>query len=222
MRRVIAVILLGTSLAVSFAGCHAARFVAPPPPLRAASVGIQAVDVEFAEPLDRASAQDVSHYTIVPITGAPVPAVIQTATLVDTLYGRVVRLAIPAWLSTTDSTQFDLTTAGVVDAEGVSTGTRTLRFRTGLSYREPVQALLDASCVSCHGPSRSDGNYRVDTYAGLFGSGTDAMPNVVAGNLKSKLVVRCKPRNSMFDLGNLDFLDYEILANWVAIYGARP
>src|SRR5204862_808411 len=83
--------------------CHAAKVVAPPPPLRAASAALYAVDVEFAEPLDRASAEDASRDALYPAGSPSTPASIASAALVDTLYGRVVQLIAPAWFG--DSTK---------------------------------------------------------------------------------------------------------------------
>lgn len=222
MRRGLAVVLVLATAAMAAAGCHTARMLAPPPPLRAASAAGYAVDVEFAEPLTRASAEDVTRYTIVPVAPPATPVVIQSATLVDTLYGRVVQLIVPDWLSTNpDTAEFDLTTTGVLDAYDHSTGTRRVRFRTGLSYRAPIRALLDDRCVSCHGPSQASGSYRVDSYDALFGGGANATPNLIAGDASCRLVVKCKPGNSMFNLGGLTFFDYELLRNWVVSYSAR-
>ena len=211
----------GYSLAAS--GCHAARVMAPPPPLRAASAASYAVDVEFAEPLDRASAADPSRFEI-RLAGDTLPSVITTATLVDTLYGRVVQLVIPDWLGRdADTTDAEVTTRGVRTADGRSTGIRTLRFRTGLSYRAPLRsALFDARCSGCHGSASAGGGYRTDSYAGLLGGGADATPDLIAGDPNCLLVRKCKPRASMFELGGLSDLDYEMLKNWVESYQARP
>ncbi len=214
-------LIAAAGIALFVTGCHTARILGPPPPLRAASASSYAVDVEFAEPLDRASAEDPSHYALVAVSGGAA-AVIQSATLVDTLYGRVVQLLIPDWLTTNpDTTEFDLTTSGVIALDGRSTGSRTVRFATGLSYRAPVRALLGAHCSSCHGASRADGSYRTDSEAELVGGGRNATPNLIAGDPNSLLLVKCRPGNSMFNRGNLSFLDFEILLNWVVSYSAR-
>jgi len=209
-------------LGVALWGCHAARVLAPPPPLRAASATPYAVDVEFAEPLDQASAEDPARYTLVPVVGPATPVAIASATLIDTLNRRTVQLLIPDWLSTdTDTLEFDLTTTGVISYEGRSTGTRTLRFRTGLSYRNPMRALFDAKCSSCHGAAQAQGSYRTDSYVALFGNGTDATPDVIAGNPQCLTVRKCKPKNSMFNAADLSYLDFEMILNWVASYNAR-
>jgi len=179
------------------------------------------VDVEFDVPLDRASAEDASRYALTP-AGGGAPASISSATLVDTLYGRVVQLVIPDWLSSNpDTTDFDLTTSGVQSVTGGSTGTRSVRFRTGLSYRAPMQAWFDSRCSRCHGATRQDGSYRTDSYAGLLGGGTNSTPNVIAGDPSCLAVVKCKPHNSMFNLATLTYFDYELIKNWVGSFNAR-
>ena len=216
-----AALAAGLALA-TLGGCHTARVLAPPPALRAASASHYAVDLEFAESLDRASAEDVSHYTLIP-AGGGAPAVISSATLVDTLYGRVVQLLIPDWLTTDpDTSAWTISTSAVLDLNGLSTGSRTITFTTGLGYRTPVRQLLDAKCSSCHGAARADRNYRTDSYAALFGGGRDTIPNVVAGDPTCRLVAKCKPHASMFSLAGLTYLDYEIVLNWVSSFGARP
>ena len=218
--------LIGLILVLAAAGaltsCETARHFAPPPPLRAASAASFAVDVEFDVPLDAATAQDPTRYSIVPAAGGS-GAVITNATLIDTLNGRTVQLLIPDWLATDpDTTDFDLTTTGVVSVYGKSTGTRTVRFRTGLSYSAPMRDWFDSRCTSCHGATRADGAYRTDSYAEILGPGTNSFANVIPGDLQCLTVTKCKPKNSMFDLARLSYLDYEIVKNWVGSYAARP
>ncbi len=85
-----------------------------------------------------------------------------------------------------------------------------------------MSALFDAHCTSCHGATAPAGNYRTDSAGGLLGAGTDATPNLVAGDPMSLIVRKCKPGNSMFVAGNLTDLDYEVIRNWVVDYRARP
>lgn len=208
--------------AVALAGCQTARLLAPAPPLRAASAASYAVDVEFDVPLDRGSAEDPTRYMLTPAAGG-VAAAISSATLIDTLNGRVVQLLVPDWVSTSpDTTDFDLTSTGVLDVWGGSTGTRTVRFRTGLSYAAPMREWLDSRCTSCHGASRQDGLYRTDTYSALFGGGRNATPNLIAGDPRCLIVTKCGPRHSMFNVANLTYFDYELIRNWVASFNARP
>lgn len=214
--------LLALAAIVAIGGCNTARILAPPPPLRASSAATFAVDVEFAEPLSKASAEDPSHYALVPVAPGPAAA-IASATLVDTLDGRVVQLLIPDWLATNpDGTDWTLTTQGVMSVWGRSTGTRSVTFRTGLSYAAPLKSFFDARCSSCHGAAVADGSYRTDSYAGLGGNGTDATADLIPGDATCLLVRKCKPHNSMFNLAELTYFDFEMLRNWVTNYNARP
>ncbi len=205
-------------------GCDTARILAPPPPVRAASAATYAVDVEFAEPLDRSSAQDPSHYVLYPVAAPSAPVSIASATLVDTLYGRVVQLLVPAWLGdpAIDGVDVTVETHGVRDLNGHSTGNRSVTFRTGLGYVSSMQALFDGRCSGCHGAARVEGNYRTDSYAALFGNGVAPPADIIAGDPNCLTVIKCKPRNSMFNDGNLSYLDFEMIRNWVSIYSARP
>ncbi len=205
-------------------GCNTAKVIAPQLPLRAASASSFAVDVEFAEPLDRASAEDATHYEVYPSGSPTAPATVTQALLIDSLYGRTVRLFLsdPAQGFLPDSTDYTVQTSGVRSAYGKPTADRAVDFRTGLNYGAPVRELFAAHCNSCHGPARADGDYRTDQYATLFGGGADSSPNLVAGNPQCLLVVKTAPSRSMFRAGGLTFLDSEIIRNWVVSYGARP
>ncbi|HYQ96474.1 MAG TPA: hypothetical protein VER38_05640 [Candidatus Eisenbacteria bacterium] len=217
------IVLPIAAITASYLGCNTAAVLAPRPALRAASASNLAIDVEFAESLDKTSAQDASHYLVYP-TGSGSPASVVQAALIDTLYGRVVRLSLqdPVQGFLPDSTDYAIQTSAVITLAGKSTGTRSVVIRTGLNYDTPMQNLFAIHCDSCHGPARVDGSYRTDTYSALFGPGTSPSPNVIAGDPNCLLVVKTKPSNSMFRLGNLTFLDSEIIHNWVVSYQARP
>ena len=204
-------------------GCDTAKILAPGPTLRASSAALFAVNVEFAEPLEKASAEDVSHYSIYAEAAPGSPAAIASATLMDTVSLRVVQLLVPDWFgdTTTDRRLTVVESHGVRDWFGRSTGDRRVQFRTGLSYAEPMKALFDAHCSSCHDAANASGSYRTDSYAALFGPGTSPTANVIAGNPNSLLVVRCKPGNSMYRDGNLEYLDYLNVLNWIVGYAAR-
>ncbi len=220
------VALLAAALAgvvMSAGGCHTARRLAPPPPLRAASAAPYAVDVEFAVPLDRKSAEDPSHYSLYPPGSPGAPATITTATLIDTVSLQVVQLLVPDWLGdpTKDDIPMEVRTHDVLDYFGVSTGDRSVTFRTGLGYAQPMQAIFDARCSSCHGATNPGGAYRTDSYAALFGPGTSVTPNVAAGDPNCLVIVKCRPHNSMYNRAGLSFLDYEMILNWITVYLAR-
>jgi hypothetical protein len=208
----------------ALSGCDTAKLVAPAPPLRASSATLYAVNVEFAEPLDKASAEDPSRYVIYAAGAVGSPAAISSATLIDTVALRVVQLLVPAWFgdSTTDNRLTVVESHGVRDWFGKSTGDRSVQFRTGLSYAEPMKALFDSRCSSCHNAANAGGTYRTDSYAALFGPGVSPIANIVAGDPRCLLVVKCKPGNSMYRDGNLGYLDFQNVLNWVVEYQARP
>ena len=225
MRRFSGLLLgIGASGILALLSCHAARSLAPAPPLAAASAALYAVEVEFAEPLDRASAEEASRYTLLPASAAASAATVTSATLIDTLYGRTVQLVVAGWFgdSTVDRADWVVSTHGVRDAEGRSTGERSVAFRTGLGYSQNLRALFDDRCSSCHGAAQAGGNYRTDSDGALFGVGLDATPNLIASDPNCLLVRKCKPRNSMFELGHLSYLEFEMIRNWAVIYAARP
>ena len=89
-------ILPMAAITAAFLGCNTAAVLAPLPPLRAASASNLAIDVEFAEPLDKTSAQDASHYLVYPTGGSGSPASVQQAALIDTLYDNAVKLMASA------------------------------------------------------------------------------------------------------------------------------
>src|SRR5262245_6067990 len=68
----------GAAVAAWLGGCDTARVVAPTPPLGAASAALYAVDVVFAEPVDKASAEDPTRYTVYPSDDAGSPAAIMS------------------------------------------------------------------------------------------------------------------------------------------------
>ncbi|MEP7027137.1 MAG: hypothetical protein ABI960_00950 [Candidatus Eisenbacteria bacterium] len=215
----LALVLAGASMG----SCHAARVFAPAPAVRVSSAALYALNVEFAQSLDRASAQDVAHFTIRSAGGGAVAA-ISSAALIDTLYGRVVQLVIPAWFgdSAADRADFVVQTRGLVDAYGRAIPDADTFVRTGLAYGEGMSALFDTHCTSCHGASAPAGSYRTDSLAGLRGSGLDATPNLIIGDPNSLVVRKCKPGNSMFTAGNLTDLDFESIRDWIVDYRARP
>ena len=203
-------------------GCNTAKLLAPPPPLRAASASAFAIDVEFAEPLDRGTAEDPARYTVLPLAGGTATKILDAA-LIDTLNARAVQLLVTdsAGNPLPDSSDFSVQTNGVLTIQGKSTGVRTVDFRTGLNYSSPLGDLFARHCDSCHGATLADGNYRTDSYAGLSGIGTNSVPNLIPGDVRCLLVVKTKPSNSMFNRGELSYLDSELIRNWVVSYGAR-
>ena len=202
-------------------GCNAPIVQPPPPPLRAASVNALAVEVEFPEALDRASAENPSHFVLYPAGNPAAPVPINSATLVDTFYGRVVQLLV-APTPLPDNTAFTVEAYDVRTLGGKPTGQHGVGFTTGLNYEPSLRQIFARSCNSCHDSARTEGNYRTDTYGTLFGTGSNSRPNLIAGNPNCLLVVKTKPGRSMFDAGELSYLDSEMIRSWVVNYQARP
>lgn len=58
-------------------------------------------------------------------------------------------------------------------------------------YNQDIKAILDADCLSCHGPRRADGGYSVATY-------TQTMRAVRAGNANSALISQTRSGGGMY------------------------
>ena len=203
------------------AGCHAARVLAPPPTLRAASASDFAVDVEFAEPLDRASAETLTHYRVYPFNHPEAAISLFSSTLIDTINGRVVQLLLSGG-PLSDSSLYTVRADNVRSLAGGLTGDRNAIFTAGLGYGRDIAPLMATHCNRCHAAAQPGGQYRTDSYAALFGAGSDgSRANIIAGDPSSLCIKRSKPLNSMYNLGAMSFLDFEILYNWVVSYGAR-
>lgn len=58
---------------------------------------------------------------------------------------------------------------------------------TAVTYVQDVQPLM-TYCNGCHGAAPARGAYRTDSYAGLLGTGSDGLANVIPGDTTSRLV----------------------------------
>ena len=219
-RRDLVALLAACAAACVLPACHGPARFAPPPALLAASVHAFGIDVEFALPLDRSSAETSAHYAVHPAARPDSALAIQSVSLVDSVYGRTVLILVPDGL--TDAADYVVTANGVRALTAKSTGNLQASFRAGLAYQSPLRQLFASHCDACHGATRADGSYRTDSYAALLGGGTNATANLIPGNPRCQLVVKTKPQNSMFDLGKMTWLDYDVLYSWVVNYQARP
>lgn len=52
-----------------------------------------------------------------------------------------------------------------------------------VSFRRDIAPILVDNCVSCHGPKKDEGGYRIDTYEQLFGEGDSGVPAITASSL---------------------------------------
>jgi len=213
-------------LIVSF-GCDGPVVPASPPRTMAAySASLFAIDVEFRRPLDRTSATQAFRYSVTDPAGGRTVAT--RADWVDTLFGETVRLFFPLG-ALQDSTLYRLTVNGVLDVWGqaqFATDSATVEVFTGLWYSSPMRDLLNRKCSPCHNDQRAGGAYRTDSYAELFGDGSDGQsssprPNLVPGDARSLIVIRTSPRHSMFNVAHLSYAESQLFINWVVTYQAR-
>jgi len=60
--------------------------------------------------------------------------------------------------------------------------------REQLSYAVDIKSILTQQCVDCHSGTQPAGSYDLSDFIGIFGSGTDAVPNAIPGDAQSLLV----------------------------------
>ena len=83
-----------------------------------------------------------------------------------------------------------------------------------VAYTEDIAPILRADCQRCHGGSRPDAGYSVDTYA-------LTLREVRVGDARSRLVTSTQSRGSMYRYwsGNAA-AKAELIRKWVVEYGA--
>src|SRR5881296_2703805 len=52
---------------------------------------------------------------------------------------------------------------------------------TAVSFRRDIAPIVVRKCVTCHGPEKTKGGYRLDTFERLMKGGESKSPAVVAG-----------------------------------------
>ena len=75
---------------------------------------------------------------------------------------------------------------GIVFLMVFYSGTR--RSTRAASFTRDIAPILLAKCVACHGPQKSQGDYRLDTFDSLMTPGESDEPSVVAGQPESSLL----------------------------------
>ena len=92
-------------------------------------------------------------------------------------------------------------------------------------FVEDVLPLLEAKCVSCHGPEKQEGNLRLDSWAAAKGGG-DRGAAIVPGDVeKSLLVTAISFRDPDFQMPpkqKLSDKEIAMLTNWVKAGAAWP
>jgi mono/diheme cytochrome c family protein len=58
------------------------------------------------------------------------------------------------------------------------------------SYAADIQAIFNNQCITCHGNSGPPAGYSLTSRAGALGTGSDTIPNVIAGNADSSKLYR--------------------------------
>ena len=81
------------------------------------------------------------------------------------------------------------------------------------SYKDDIAPLLAEKCVSCHDAPHAAGNYHLSSWRGLFGGGTNAQRNVIAGDPQSTLLQVLTARSD--HQGLLSAAESERLRAWV-------
>ncbi len=75
------------------------------------------------------------------------------------------------------------------------------RSKIPVSFTADVAPLLQRRCVTCHGPEKARGHYRLDTFASLMKPGVGEKPTVVAGRPEAshlyQLIIENNPDDRM-------------------------
>jgi mono/diheme cytochrome c family protein len=74
---------------------------------------------------------------------------------------------------------------GLFGASSTNTG----RANTGAFYAKRIHPIFDAHCIACHGPSKSQGGLRLDSYEELIKGGKDG-PVIVSGDPTHSLLLQ--------------------------------
>lgn len=202
------------------AGCRTPLDVESSLVLEAASVDSTHVDVGFPESLDPAAMTDPANYRVW-IPGDPDVAVpVVSAQVSDPIRGRSVRLET-ARIPDRYLVAVRVESVRLVTGTTLGRGPLTTSLVTGLSYGKDIAPLFARRCNSCHSGDTPDGTYLTDDYFALFGSGVAPPGNLVPGDEKSLLVRKCLPGGSMFWTGQLEYIESEMIRNWVVGYLAR-
>jgi mono/diheme cytochrome c family protein len=87
------------------------------------------------------------------------------------------------------------------------------------SYATDVSTFFGANCITCHGTSSPSGGYSLTSYAGATGTGSDTIPNVVAGSADSSTLYRriIGTETPTMPLGQpaLDTVKTATVRNWI-------
>lgn len=82
----------------------------------------------------------------------------------------------------------------------------------GVTYLGTIKPLLDDKCVSCHGPTKTEGSYDLSSWSGLLGPGSDTKRNVAPGDANSRLLTILSEESHS---AILDAAQRKLLLGWV-------
>ena len=103
--------------------------------------------------------------------------------------------------------------------------TRSLRADDAPRFVEDVQPLLEAKCVSCHGPEKQEGGLRLDSFAAAK-EGGDTGPAIVSGDIAKSLLVKAitfrDPDLQMPPKQKLTDKEIATLTQWIKAGAAWP
>jgi len=94
------------------------------------------------------------------------------------------------------------------EARNSQTGTSTLT-----TYEQSASAILVTNCGACHGPTRAEGGYRIDTYLGAVARRDDGTPRVSYGDPNSALLQAASGNRAGHSAISADQL--AVLNDWV-------
>jgi cytochrome c551/c552 len=102
---------------------------------------------------------------------------------------------------------------------------RTLSADDAAQFVDDVQPLLEAKCVSCHGPDKQEGGLRLDSFAAAKAGG-DSGPAIVPGDAVKSLLVKAitfrDPNLQMPPKQKLSDKEIATLTRWVQAGAAWP
>ncbi len=92
---------------------------------------------------------------------------------------------------------------------------------TRVSFSHDIAPILQRSCIPCHGPDKSKGHFRLDSFASLLKSGDSEKPTIIAGKPDAshlyQLIVEKNPDDRMPQKSEaLPSSDVALIRKWVA------
>lgn len=83
-----------------------------------------------------------------------------------------------------------------------------------VAWNDDIQPILATDCVGCHQGADAEGGYALDAYESVLKNGTDDLPNVIAGDVTSRLLTTLAA-DTVDDFHRPFIGRYEVLRRWV-------